>query len=285
MTGDIEELRPADIGPELSGIATSVSELSDSLVEVRFHESVARIVLKRASKMNAINNAVLTGIRSAVTQLNNAPSIRAIVLNGDGRAFSAGGDLGEVSAIAQDRAAFSEFLDYWHASLAVVENSAVPTIAAVHGFAFAGGFELTQVCDFVVVGEQTVLGDQHANFGLFPAGGSTQRLPRQIAERHAKWMLMSGEGIDAHTALGYGLANVVAPEADVVERALAMAQVLAAKSSAANAAIKSAVLLGRGRPLWDAIALERPIAVRHMSGVDAGIGFEAFGSRVVPVFC
>ncbi|MDV6271735.1 enoyl-CoA hydratase/isomerase family protein [Rhodococcus globerulus] len=270
--------------PRLSAISDTVSELSDGQVLLQFDGPVAHVILNRAAKMNAINRLVLAGVRTAVTLLNQQPGVRAIVLRGAGKSFSAGGDLGEVSEITNDAAAFSEFLDYWHASLSVVEKSDLPTIAAVHGFAFAGGFELTQVCDFVVVGDQTVLGDQHANYGLFPAGGSTQRLPRQIPERHAKWMLMSGEGIAADTALSYGLANVVAPETEVVERAQQMAEVLATKSAQASAAIKSAVALGRDRPLWDAIELEREIAVRHMTGSDARIGFEAFRGRSVPVF-
>ncbi|PBC52050.1 enoyl-CoA hydratase [Rhodococcus sp. ACS1] len=272
----------APSGP--SAAADTVSNVSDGQVQVEFDGPVAHVILNRAGKMNAINRGVLRGVRTAISLLDHEPAVRVIVLRGAGKAFSAGGDLGEVSEIAGDTAAFSEFLDFWHASLAVVEKSDRPTIAAVHGFALAGGFELTQVCDFVVVGDRTVLGDQHANYGLFPAGGSTQRLPRQIAERHAKWMLMSGEGIEADTAVSYGLANVVAPEAEVVERAQQMAELLADKSMHASAAIKSAVALGRDRPLSDAIALERDIAVRHMAGSDARTGFEAFRARSVPVF-
>ena len=160
----------------------------------------------------------------------------------------------------------------------------MPSIAAVHGFAYAGGLELTQACDFVVLGRNAVLGDQHANFGLFPAGGSTQRLPRLIPPRVAKWMLMSGEPIDAPTALALGLVNRVVDDDDVFDEALRMADTLGRKSRAGNAAIKAAVHVGSGRPLTDAIDAERSLAVDHMASDDAATGFDAFRSRTTPVF-
>jgi enoyl-CoA hydratase/carnithine racemase len=245
---------------------------------------VATLTINRPNKLNAIDSAVLTGIRTALSGIEDDPSVRALVLRGGGRAFSAGGDLGEVSALVGDKTRFSEFLDYWHESLLLLEDSPVPSIAAVHGFAYAGGLELTQACDFVVLARSAVLGDQHANFGLFPAGGSTQRLPRLVAPRVAKWMLMTGEAIDAPTALALGLANRVVDDDDVFDEAQRMADTLGRKSRAGNAAIKAAVHLGADRPLTEAIAAERHLAVDHMASEDARIGFDAFRSRTTPVF-
>jgi enoyl-CoA hydratase len=129
-----------------------------------------------------------------------------------------------------------------------------------------------------------MLGDQHANFGLFPAGGSTQRLSRLVAPRVAKWLLMTGEAIDAATALALGLANRVVDDDDVFDEARRMAETLSRKSRAGNAAIKAAVHVGAGRPLTDAIAAERRLAVDHMASEDARTGFNAFRSRTTPVF-
>jgi enoyl-CoA hydratase/carnithine racemase len=246
--------------------------------------STATVTINRPDKLNAIDSAVLTGIRTALAGIEDNPSVRALVLRGAGRAFSAGGDLGEVSALVGDKTRFSEFLDYWHESLLLLQDSPVPSIAAVHGFAYAGGLELTQACDFVVLARSTLLGDQHANFGLFPAGGSTQRLPRLVAPRVAKWLLMTGEAIDAATALALGLANRVVDDDDIFDEAQRMADTLGRKSRAGNAAIKAAVHVGAGRPLTDAIAAERRLAVDHMASKDAGIGFDAFRSRTTPVF-
>jgi enoyl-CoA hydratase/carnithine racemase len=129
-----------------------------------------------------------------------------------------------------------------------------------------------------------VLGDQHANFGLFPAGGSTQRLPRLVAPRVAKWMLMSGEAIDAQTALQLGLANRVVDDALIFSEAHDMATTLAAKSRTDNAAIKAAVYLGADRPLAEAIIAERPVALDQMASDDVQTGIAAFRSRTDPVF-
>jgi enoyl-CoA hydratase/carnithine racemase len=245
---------------------------------------VATLTINRPDKLNAINSSVLAGIRTALSGVQDNPSVRAVILRGSGRTFSAGGDLGEVAAMVRDRDRFSAFLDYWHESLLTVSNSPLPIIAAVHGFAYAGGFELTQACDFVVLGHTALLGDQHANFGLFPAGGSTQRLPRLVAPRVALWMLMSGEAIDAQTALQLGLANRVVDDDDVFNEALRMAETLCGRSRTDNAAIKSAVHIGADRLLTDAIAAERCLALDQMASDDVQTGIDAFRSRTTPIF-
>jgi len=140
------------------------------------------------------------------------------------------------------------------------------------------------VCDLVVVGASARLGDQHANFGLFPGGGSTQRLPRLIGRRAATWMLLSGEPVDAPTALGLGLANRVAPDGDVLETAGDMALHLAERSPAASRAIKQALRQGMHLPLHDALDVERSIAVEHLASADAARGLAAFASRTQPDF-
>ncbi len=265
-------------------LAQEVTNSCEGRMLLEITSSVAILTINRPDKLNAIDSGVLTGIRTALAGIEDDSSVRALILRGAGRAFSAGGDLGEVSALVSDKTRFSRFLDYWHESLLLLQDSPVPSIAAVHGFAYAGGLELTQACDFVVLGRSAVLGDQHANFGLFPAGGSTQRLPRLVPPRVALWMLMSGEAIDAQTALQLGLANRVVDDGDVFDEARRMADTLSHKSRAGNAAIKAAVRIGADRPLTDAIAAERCLAVDHMASEDAQAGFKAFRSRTTPVF-
>jgi enoyl-CoA hydratase/carnithine racemase len=261
-----------------------VTRSCEGHVGLEITSAVATLTINRPDKLNAIDTSVLTGIRTALSGIEGEPSVRALILRGAGRAFSAGGDLAEVSALVADKQRFSAFLDYWHESLNLLQDSPLPSIAAVHGFAYAGGLELTQACDFVVLGRKAMLGDQHANFGLFPAGGSTQRLPRLVAPRVAKWLLMTGEAIDAPTAHALGLANRVVDDDDVFVEAQRMADSLGRKSRAGNAAIKAAVHLGADRPLTDAIAAERRLAVDHMASDDARTGFDAFRSRTTPVF-
>jgi enoyl-CoA hydratase/carnithine racemase len=136
----------------------------------------------------------------------------------------------------------------------------------------------------VVAAVDAQFGDQHARFGLFPGGGSTQRLPRLVGQRRARWLLLSGERFSASDALECGMVNrVVQPEALIAE-AVAMGEQLATLSMSASAAIKRAVINGAQLPLDEALALERSIALDHMLSVDADLGLAAFESRTQPVF-
>lgn len=265
-------------------LVESVGADSRGALSVILNGPVAEIVLARPQKLNAINGDVLAGLRSAVPALDGQREIRAVILRGEGRCFSAGGDLSEVKELTQEPARFDEFLSTWHATLGLLERSPLPMIAAVHGIAFAGGLELVEACDLVVVGDRTRIGDQHAMFGLFPAGGSVQRLPRLVGRRAGAWMLMTGEEIQPAEALALGLVNRVVAESQVADEARRMAAVLATKSRSATGAIKAAVRLGVDRTVSEALDLERPIAVAHMASADAQAGFAAFQARTAPDF-
>lgn len=262
----------------------NVPARSEGTVVAELVGATARIGLNRPEKLNAIDARVLDGLEAAMDWAEGEPRVRAVVVHGAGKAFSAGGDLASLTGIVHDRERLDAFFERWHAVYARIERSPLPSVAAAHGVVFAGGLELTQVCDFVVAGDRTVIGDQHANYGLFPAGGSTQRLPRLIGLRQAKWLLMSGETIDPQTAQAIGLVNRVVPEERVLAEAMSMAERLASKSAAATAAIKQALHRGLGRPLDDALAAERELAVRHQGSEDAAAGFAAFQDRRVPEF-
>src|ERR1700733_6503042 len=133
---------------------------------------VGHLALNRPQKLNAIDTECVDLIEALVGTIEADDEVRVVVVSGRGRAFSAGADLAEVEqAIAEDR--FDAFLRRWHRGFGALERCSKPTIAAVHGFALAGGFELTQVCDLLVIEANATIGDQHANFGLFPGGGST----------------------------------------------------------------------------------------------------------------
>jgi enoyl-CoA hydratase/carnithine racemase len=245
---------------------------------------VLTVTLNRPDKLNALDTDCLDLLEQHFAAADGDPAVRAVVLAGNGRGFCAGADLAVVGGIAADRDAFDGFLHRWHTAFGTIEACGKPTIAAVTGFALAGGFELTQVCDLVVIGTSARLGDQHANYGLFPGGGSTQRLPRLIGRRAATWMLLSGDPVDAPTALALGLANRVAPDDDVVAAARDMALQLAERSTAASRAIKRSLREGIHLPLGEALDVERAIAVEHMASGDAATGLAAFAGRTRPDF-
>jgi enoyl-CoA hydratase/carnithine racemase len=245
---------------------------------------VAVLTLNRPEKLNAVNMDVLGMIRRHLDEIEADLSARVVVIRGEGRAFCAGADLDMVSTLLTDAGAFADFMDQWHITYNRIEAFSLPTIAAVHGVALAGGFELLQVCDLAVAAQDARIGDQHANFGLFPGGGSTQRLPRLVGVRKALWMLLSGEWVDGQTAMDWGIVNEAVPGDQVFERAMAMAEILAKRSPMGNAAIKRSVRVGEGRNLSDALNLDRPIALQHMASRDARVGLESFAARSEPIF-
>jgi len=258
--------------------ASSVQPVQDAKVSYRRQGAVAYITLNRPEKLNALDVECLDLLETHIATAAADNQVAAVIVSGNGRCFCAGADL-QVVSNALEAGTFDAFLARWHEVFGALEASPKPTIAAVHGFAMAGGFELTQVCDVVVIGQSAVLADQHANFGLFPGGGSTQRLPRLIPKRKALWMLYTGEPIELSEALAVGLVNRVVRDEDVIATATEMADVLAGRSSAATAAIKDAVRSGASMELDGALLVERSIAVAHMNSRDAAHGLAAFKSR------
>lgn len=261
----------------------SAAQTQPVYVEVR--DRVAEIVLNRPAKLNAIDHDGLRLLEGCVERVENDRSVRAMIVRGAGRAFCAGADLTSVSDKTQDPGRLTAFMAYWHQVFWRLAESPVPSIAAVHGIALAGGFELMQACDFAVVADDARIGDQHANYGLFPGGGGSQRLPRIIGERRAKWLIFSGETIDPQDALQAGLVNAVCPPRHYLEKAREMAATLARKSPVGIAGMKQAIRLGMAAgSLEKAMEIERLMVVRHMASKDAQIGLAAFASRSVPEF-
>jgi enoyl-CoA hydratase/carnithine racemase len=260
-----------------------VSGVEEDAVLCTVTPPLAHIELNRPTKLNAVDLECLDRLEEFIEAAELDSRVRAVIISGRGRCFCVGADLSVVEeAIAAS--AFDAFLRRWHEVFGRIERCTKPTIAAVHGLALAGGFELTQVCDLVVIGDATQIGDQHAKLGLFPGGGSTQRLPRLVGRRAATWMLLSGEAVTAERASALGLVNDVAPESQVLVRARTMAELLAERSVENSRAIKEAIWRGVDLDLSAAIDVERELAVAHMSSADAALGLAAFTSRSRPDF-
>ncbi len=246
-------------------------------------DSIAHIVLNRPEKLNALDPESIATLEAYAREIEDDRSIRVVVIRGEGRAFCAGGDIGAADQGRESENVVRRSVN-WHRAFDAIEALRVPVIAAIHGYALAGGLELVMVCDFAVAAEDAQLGDQHARFALFPGGGATQRLPRLIGERRAKWLLMSGDWLTAAQACDFGLVNEVVPADQLLARADEMARLLASRSPLLNSAIKETVRLGLRSDLPTALAQERPRAVNYMASEDVRIGFEAFANRTTPVF-
>lgn len=138
---------------------------------------IAIVSLNRPEKLNAVDLAVLRGLRDALAAIEANLECRVVVVRGEGRAFCAGADLAMVDGLVGDPDGFAGFMDEWHATYDQIAAFSLPTIAAVHGVALAGGFELLQVCDLAVVAEDARIGDQHAPTDCFPEEGAPSGCP------------------------------------------------------------------------------------------------------------
>ena len=247
-------------------------------------DGVARIVLNRPDKLNAISPGLLEDLGEACAVIEGDARVRVVTLTGSGRAFCAGADLAIVQEVAGDAARWRSFIDLWHRMFNRLEALPRVVIAGVHGLALAGGLELVLACDLVVADEQARLGDQHANFGLVAGGGGSQRLPRVIGARRAKELMLLGGWLDAREAAAWGLVNRLAPAGKLTETLDALVAELLGKSVSASATVKTLVDRGLDLDLQSGLELEKALVGEHMRSADAAEGLRAFAAKRRPNF-
>jgi enoyl-CoA hydratase/carnithine racemase len=236
---------------------------------------VARITLNRPEVMNALDATTLEELGAAADDINNDVSVRVVIITAAGKAFCTGADLTAVSVIPEGKPV-DYFLRLWHKTFSAIENIGVPVIGMVQGTAYAGGLELTMVCDLVVAAEDAKLSDQHANRGLVPAGGATQRLPRLIGIRKAKELLFLGDRITGAEAEKLGLVNKAVP-ADKLEEAVdEIVQNFLGKSPMAAKAVKRLVNRGMDGSLETGLQAELLAMTAHGYSEDFKEGIAAF---------
>lgn len=252
-------------------------------LEVRDH--VAVLTLDRPETFNALDLATATALAGALLGVASDPAVRAVVLTGAGRAFSAGGDLRH--AVSHPRgapAAFRELATGVHVCVAEVRRMDKPVIAAVNGVAAGGGFSLALACDFRVMAASARLVQGYTSQGLAIDAGGTFTLPRLVGLARALEIAAFDEPIPADRALAWGLATRVVPDDAVLEEALAMAATLAARSVHAFAAVKRLLTDAFDTPLEAQLERERAALVACAAHPDGEEGICAFLEKRRPVF-
>jgi enoyl-CoA hydratase len=235
---------------------------------------VALLTLDRPSLLNALDRATLEALQAHVAALAKDASLRAVVVTGEGRAFAAGADIAEMRSL--DVLGGEAFSRLGHAALGALEALAVPTIAAVNGFALGGGCELACACDWIYASNKARFGQPEVNLGLLPGFGGTSRLLRRVGLAWAKELVLSGEPIDAETAQRIGLVNrVFAPEA-LLPAALAAGEKIARTGPFAVAQAKRVLQEGQDADVRTAHALEQQAFGVVFASADRGEGMDAF---------
>jgi enoyl-CoA hydratase len=159
-----------------------------------------------------------------------------------------------------------------------------PVIAAINGHALAGGLEFAMACDLAVCAANAKLGDQHANVGLIPGSGGSQRLPRLIGLRKAMELLLTGDMISAEEAERLGLVNKVVPAEELLAASMELARKITKKSPLVSEALKRLVYQGMQVDLATALELERGALVRHHGAQDMKEGIQSFLEKRKPIF-
>ncbi len=187
-----------------------------TVVDFKTSGDVALIALDRPDKLNAINGDVLRGLLDAVDALGRDDTIGAAVLSGRGRAFSAGGDIAAMHDMSDQE--FADTISLYMRVSAAFRACPKPIVAAIHGYALAGGFELALMCDVRFAAKGTQFGLPDTPLGLSPTSGMTYLLPRVIGLGRAMYLTLAGDSIDAEEAERIGFVNrVTEPEALLAE--------------------------------------------------------------------
>jgi len=247
---------------------------------------VVLLTLNRPDKLNALSNELLDALMGALDDVELDPAVRAVVITGAGRAFSAGADIAAFQRHmeAGPADAVVHFMRPGHRMTRRVESFSKPIIAAVNGLAFGGGCELVEATHLALAADTASFSKAEINIGIIPTFGGTQRLPRNVGRKAALELILSGRIFDALEAARLGLVNRVLPRADLVSTALALARELASKPPLTLAAALAAVHRGMDAAIDDGLAIEEAAFARIVPTHDAREGVAAFLEKRSPRF-
>ncbi|MGE0151039.1 MAG: enoyl-CoA hydratase/isomerase family protein [Reyranellaceae bacterium] len=257
---------------------------SENPILVSTDGAVGIVTLNRPSKFNCISRELAQGLLDAVRTLEVDASVRVLLLKANGKHFCTGADLDQVKSARATREGLESWLGRGHEALYAMEASRLPVIGVVHGLALAGGLELAMACDVLFVGKSARLGDQHAQYGLVPGWGGTQRLPRLVGLRRALHLMYSGAWLEADEALDWGLANAVFEDGELQAKAMEFARQLAKRNPQGIAAMKSLSRQGLDGSLRAGIDAELQCVADALRSANVEEGLAAFAERREPVF-
>ncbi|MEV0258776.1 enoyl-CoA hydratase-related protein [Streptomyces sp. NPDC050732] len=250
-------------------------------VAVRRHGHVVELVLDRPKAMNAVSSEMARSIAAACAALSDDQEARVVVLTSTHeRAFCVGADLKERNSFSD--AELRRQRPTTRASYTGVLELPMPTVAAVHGFALGGGFELALSCDMIVADPTAVVGLPEVSVGVIPGGGGTQLLPRRVGAARAAELIFSARRVEAAEARELGLIDLLVAEGEARTEALALGARIAANSPVGLRAAKRALRLGYGLDLRAGLEVEDAAWRTVAFSGDRAEGVAAFNEKRKP---
>lgn len=252
-------------------------------IKIEKKEGIATIKINRPQALNALNKDTIIELSKAVEELDGDKNIKVVILTGEGdKAFIAGADIKQMANMTSLDA--KKFAELGHNMLMKIENSRLPFIAAINGYALGGGCEVLMACDICIAAKRAKIGQPEINLGVHPGFGGTQRLPRLVGRMKAKELLFTGRNIDADEAYQIGLVNMVVEDDKLIETVQKLAGQIASKSTVQTGFIKSLVNKGADIDINSACSLEISYFSSSFSTHDQKEGMKAFLEKRKPAF-
>lgn len=249
-------------------------EMDNGLARIDREGHRGEVVIQRPKKRNAMNETLMRDLTQGFKHLDESDA-RAVILRGEGPVLSAGMDLEMMRGLADESTNHAVTESLFPELLDTIEECSVPTIAAIHGAAPAGAFELTLPFDFRIIDSEAKYGVVEVKLGTFPHGGATQRLPRLVGLAKAKEIVLTGEYVDPQAAADADLVREVVEPGQVVETARNLAGELADNGPIGMSLAKEALNAAGEMGLDEGLAFERTLAKETYRTADYREGVEA----------
>lgn len=245
------------------------------------------LYLNRPDQLNPLDWDTIRQLEEALHVLNLDDGVRAILISGRGRAFSAGGDLKSYVELQRDPSGFTQFLEDLHRTFSGIRRMRKPVVALINGVTAAGGLELLLSCDFAFAAASAKIGDLHLTYGQMGGGGVLTLLPRMIGPALARELILSGRMLSAAEAREWGIVNRVVPDAELLDAGMDFARSVATRSPLAVANAKDVLntAWADGTGVDEGLRLERARnAFYCLTSEDAQEGLKAFSEKRTPMY-
>lgn len=258
--------------------------MSEPVVLYSAEAGVATITLNRPSVLNALDTELMNTLRDLVSRVGSDDSIRAVIVTGNGRGFSAGADLSATFPSGERPAPGVTLRERYHPVVLGMREMPKPIICAVNGVAAGAGMSIALAGDIVLAAKSASFLQAFSKIGLVPDAGSTWFLPRYAGDQRARALAILADKIDAEDAMRFGLVWKVYPDETLMSEARALAARLAAMPTRAYALIKRALSASQGHSLAEQLELEADLQNQAASTEDFREGVAAFVAKRPPVF-
>ncbi len=273
-------------GPTMNALETNQSHVEPAFSNIVLEPVKAGVYLltiNRPKVLNALNARTLEEMNQALSIISADSNARVLLIQGSGdKAFVAGADIEHMSHLTPIEA--KVFAEHGMHLFRRLETLDIPVVALVNGYALGGGCELAMSCDFILAAENAKFGQPEVNLGITPGFGGSQRLTRLVGRAMAMELLVTGRSMNAAEALQRGLVNHVYPQAELLDRGLELASMIAGKSGSAIQLTKQLVQRGQDLDLDNACVMESDLFGLSFSTPDRSEGMAAFLQNRPPKF-